>query len=69
MGLDDRLRRLEQRPVSDADLRDLAERMGRQLDLYPGDIYEEMVRVLAMPPAAREALYAQHRDEIEELLR
>ncbi len=61
MGLDDRLRRLEHQPTSEATLRDRAEEAGREHDLNPEDIYEELVRFLALPPDEREALYQQRR--------
>ena len=62
MNLDGRLRRLEQQPeMSDDQIRERCEALGRAHDLYPPAIYEEMQRWLRMSPAERDAALTEFR--------
>ena len=60
MSIERRLQRLEQQSaVSDAELWERCEAVGRTHDLYPPEIYEEARRFLAMTPAQREQALAE----------
>ena len=66
MSIERRLQRLEQTPdMTDAEIWERAWELGRAHDLYPLEIYEEAMRLLAMTPAQREQAKAELRARLE----
>ena len=62
MSLHDRLRRLEEQPASDAEIRPEAEALGREHDLDVDELEAEIRLILGMRDAERERYITELRD-------